>query len=81
MKIILSLFLCAVIFSCSSSPKKDEQKQYKCTKYGCPMHPDKTNTAPASCPDCNMDMMPVDSVLVDSTVTESCCKKAQVNKS
>lgn len=81
MKPILSLFLCTVIFSCST-PIKDESKQDQCTKYACPMHPDKTSTKPDACPECNMEMKIVpDSVATDSTVVQSCCKMKQESKS
>lgn len=36
-----------------------------------PMHHDKTSTQPATCPECSMDMTPIDSVLVDSMIVQS----------
>ena len=67
-KIILSLLLCSLVFSCSAPIKKDEQKTNQCTKYACPMHPDKTSTKPDQCPECNMQMVPADSIAKDSVM-------------
>ena len=77
MKTIFPLLLGVILFCCSP-PEKDEMKQNECTKYACPMHPDKTSTQPASCPECNMEMKIVpDSVATDSSVVQSRCKKIQ----
>ena len=65
--IILSLLILGLFFSCSS-PKKEEQKGDKCTKYACPMHPDKTSTKSDPCPVCNMEMVPIDSLAKDTIV-------------
>ncbi len=74
LKMILSLFLCTMCFSCST-PIKDGEQQNKCTKYVCPMHPDKTSTEPASCPECNMEMKIVrDGVATDSNASSLVAK-------
>ena len=71
MKIILSLFLYAIIFSCSSPAKHEENNQDRCTEYACPMHPDKTSTKPGICPECNIKLVPPDSVKTDSSTTRA----------
>ena len=68
MKTITSLLFCTLIFSCSTPIKKNEEKQNQCTKYACPMHPDKTSTKPDTCPVCNMEMEPADSIAKDSAM-------------
>lgn len=67
LKIIMSFLFCAIIFSCTQTGKEG-QKENECTTYACPMHPDKTSTTPALCPECKMNMDPVDSVLIDSGI-------------
>jgi hypothetical protein len=57
-----SLLLCSVlIFSCknNASENKTGADPNTCTQYACPMHPDKTSSTPAKCPECGMDMQPV----------------------
>ena len=68
MKIIFLFLFSILIFSCNSPIKKDEPKSNQCTKYACPMHPDKTSTKPDTCPVCNMEMEPADSIAKDSAM-------------
>lgn len=52
-----------IAFSCRPEPVPDDLTKYgECNEYSCPMHPDRTSTEPAACPDCRMDMRPMDTV-------------------
>jgi hypothetical protein len=54
---LLILISATVIFSCKNAPEKNStENPNACTKYACPMHPDKTSAVPAKCPECNMEM-------------------------
>ena len=70
MKKNLILFALAIIFSCSTPPKKDEPKTNQCTEYACPIHPDKTSVSPADCPVCGTRMIPADSIAKDSSMVK-----------
>lgn len=54
--IVISLFI-SFCFSCTNTPEnKAVENPNDCTEYACPMHPDKTSTTPAGCPECGMAM-------------------------
>ena len=57
-KILLTTVLSVtLLFGCrNTTEKKSTDNPNKCTQYACPMHPDKTSTTPAKCPECNMEM-------------------------
>ena len=69
MKNILAVFLCVIICSCSSPTKPETTTENECTQYACPVHPDKTSSNPADCPECHRKMIPVnDKGENDSTI-------------
>lgn len=86
MKIILSLFLYAIIFSCSSPAKHEENNQDLCTEYACPAHQDKTSTKPGTCPVCNIKLIPVNNTQTKNdikmknqeTFETGCCPRFNV---
>jgi hypothetical protein len=68
----LALLSATLILGCKNPPdKKDVPKVETCTKYACPMHPDRTSVTPAECPECHMKMEPLpvqDTIKKDSTL-------------
>jgi len=56
---IYSIFLVIIFSGCRNHIQNDEISPNECTKYACPMHPDKISATPAKCPICNMEMQPV----------------------
>lgn len=64
-QIVNGLMLCAcfalfALPACRNNApeKKSTYNPNDCTEYACPMHPDKTSTGKARCPQCGMDMQP-----------------------
>jgi hypothetical protein len=70
MKNILTLFVCVMLFACSSPAKPEINKENKCTQYACPMHPDKTSSKPTECPECHREMIPVSHKQKKDTATK-----------
>jgi len=67
-RILFSLiFIGAMLGSCKNASVKEQVNPNECTKYACPMHPDKTSTVPGKCPECNMNMEPVNKKAVPDT--------------
>jgi Cu(I)/Ag(I) efflux system membrane fusion protein len=58
-RIFAGVFLLLIVFLQSSCKDTKKDKQANSATFTCPMHPQITNSAPASCPICGMDLVPI----------------------
>ena len=70
--IVIGLSIMVSFSMCTNhSTQEPGTNPNECTKYACPIHPDKTSTVLEVCPQCNKWMVPIDSLKKDTLIRKN----------